>query len=128
MADVNINGVTLQLDLLDADVVEKFEGLMDKYRADINSPDEGLSNADQMRRQIRLTDQLFDDVFGEGSAARIFEGVKPGNLMARLNAVADLSTIHASSEKEIRKIQERVQNGQYSQRLNRQQRRHRNKH
>lgn len=128
MADVNINGVTLQLDLLDADVVEKFEGLMDKYRADINSPDEDLSNADQMRRQIRLTDQLFDDVFGEGSAARIFEGVKPGNLMARLNAVADLSTIHASSEKEIRKIQERVQNGQYSQRLNRQQRRHRNKH
>ena len=128
MADVNINGVTLQLDLLDADVVEKFEGLMDKYRADINSPDEGLSNADQMRRQIRLTDQLFDDVFGDGSAARIFEGVKPGNLMARLNAVADLSTIHASSEKEIRKIQERVQNGQYSQRLNRQQRRHRNKH
>ena len=128
MADVNINGVTLQLDLLDADVVEKFEGLMDKYRADINSPDEGLSNADQMRRQIRLTDQLFDDVFGDGSAAKIFEGVKPGNLMARLNAVADLSTIHASSEKEIRKIQERVQNGQYSQRLNRQQRRHRNKH
>ena len=128
MADVNINGVTLQLDLLDADVVEKFEGLMDKYRKDINSPDEGLSNADQMRRQIRLTDQLFDDVFGEGTAARIFEGVKPGNLMARLNAVADLSTIHASSEKEIRKIQERVQNGQYSQRLNRQQRRHRNKH
>lgn len=127
MVDIKVRDVTLQLDLLDADVVERFESLLEKYRSDINRPEEGASNADEMRRQIRLTDQLLDDIFGEGSAAKVFEGVKPGNLMARLEAVADLSNASDSSEKQIQLVVDNV-NNKYAQRAQNRQKRRRNKH
>ena len=127
MVDIKVRDVTLQLDLLDADIVERFDGLLEKFRSDINRPEEGASNADEMRRQIRLTDQLIDDIFGEGSAAKVFEGVNPGNLLARLEAVADLSNASDSSEKQLQLVVDKV-NNKYAQRAQNRQERRRKKH
>ena len=51
MSKVTINGVDLELDLMDADVVEKFEDLNKWIVKKIQDPNayEGLSTADGMR-------------------------------------------------------------------------------
>lgn len=86
MSKVTINGVELELDLMDADVVEKFDNLNAEIAVEINNPEhyEGLSNADCMRVQCRMVDSYFDRLFGEGTADRIFP--KRNNLGDRMEA------------------------------------------
>lgn len=86
MSKVTINGVELELDLMDADVVEKFDNLNAEIAAEIKNPEhyEGLSNADCMRVQCRMVDSYFDRLFGEGTAGRIFP--KRNNLGDRMEA------------------------------------------
>lgn len=86
MSKVTINGVELELDLMDADVVEKFDNLNAEIAVEIKNPEhyEGLSNADCMRVQCRMVDSYFDRLFGEGTADRIFP--KRNNLGDRMEA------------------------------------------
>ena len=108
MADIKIRGVELTLDLLDADVVELYDSKMGTYLKDINDVPEGNSNAEEMRRQIRLTDTLLDDLFGAGTAGRIFADTKPSNLGARLGAMAELTDVVRETRKEIASYMARV--------------------
>lgn len=108
MADIKIRGVELTLDLLDADVVELYDSKMGTYFKDINDVPEGNSNADEMRRQIRLTDTLLDDLFGAGTAGRIFANTKPSNLGARLGAMAELTDVVRETRKELASYLARV--------------------
>lgn len=86
MSKVTINGVELELDLMDADVAEKFDNLNAEIAVEIKNPEhyEGLSNADCMRVQCRMVDSYFDRLFGEGTADRIFP--KRNNLGDRMEA------------------------------------------
>lgn len=86
MSKVTINGVEFELDLMDADVVEKFDNLNAEIAVEIKNPEhyEGLSNADCMRVQCRMVDSYFDRLFGEGTADRIFP--KRNNLGDRMEA------------------------------------------
>ena len=109
MADIKIRGVELTLDLLDADVVELYDSKMGTYLKDINDVPEGNSNADEMRRQIQLTDTLLDDLFGAGTAGKIFVGSGASNLGARLGAMADLTSVVRETRKEIASYLARVE-------------------
>ena len=62
MSKVTINGVELELDLMDADVVEEFDNLNAEIAAEIKNPEhyEGLSNADCMRVQCRMIESYFE--------------------------------------------------------------------
>lgn len=70
-----INGVELELDLLDADVAKKWETecqrvkdrVADKARSE-------KSNADMMLYQCEVIDDFFDCVFGDGTSQKLFEG------------------------------------------------------
>lgn len=86
MSKVIINGVELELDLMDADVVERFDNLNAEIAVEIKNPEhyEGLSNADCMRVQCRMVDSYFDRLFGEGTADKIFP--KRNNLGDRMEA------------------------------------------
>lgn len=96
MSKVTINGVELELDLMDADVVEEFDNLNAEIAAEIKNPEhyEGLSNADCMRVQCRMIESYFDRLFGEGTADRIFP--KHNNLGDRLEAFGQ--TVSMSKE------------------------------
>lgn len=74
MSKLNINGVDLELDLLDADVVEKFEKLNSQIVEDIKNPNNyaDKSTADSMRFQCRLIDNYFDELFGAGTSEKVF--------------------------------------------------------
>lgn len=92
MSIININGTDLELDLLDADVMERYERLNRDIVVKIQEPTqyEGLSAADGMRLQCRYVDGFFDDLFGPGTAEKVFGG--GSNLGVRLDAFAQVAS------------------------------------
>lgn len=71
-----INGVELELDILDADVAEKFETECQRVKARVADKRayEGKSNPDAIRYQCEVVNDFFDSVFGYGTSEKVFEG------------------------------------------------------
>lgn len=86
MADLKINGVVLEMDLLDADVMERYEELNNKLVEKIQDKTiyEGKSTSEGMKYQCRCIDKFFDKMFGEGTAEELFGG--DNNLGRRIDA------------------------------------------
>lgn len=95
MAEININGVVLEMDVLDADVVEKYENLNQSLLDKINdkSAYEGKSTSEGMKYQCRAVDRFFDKMFGEGTADALFGG--DNNIGKRMDAFGQVvSTVN----------------------------------
>lgn len=88
MSIIKINDVELELDLLDADVMERFVQLNESTINEIQEPTQydNLSAADGMRRQCRIIEKFFDKLFGAGTADKLFGG--NNNLGKHLDAFA----------------------------------------
>ncbi len=71
-----INGVELELDLLDADMAEKFETECQRVKDRVADKKayEGKSNPDAIRYQCEVVNDFFDSVFGYGTSEKVFEG------------------------------------------------------
>lgn len=71
-----INGVELELDLLDADVAEKFETECQRVKDRVADKKayEGKSNPDAIRYQCEVVNDFFDSIFGYGTSEKVFEG------------------------------------------------------
>ncbi len=90
MSMLKICGVDLELDLFDADVIEKFEvavkkvldGVHELKAAEENG--DSLSSADDMRKACGYVKNFFDEMFGQGTAKRMF-GEK-NNLLVCMDA------------------------------------------
>lgn len=91
MSIITINGTDLELDLLDADIMEKYQNLNDEIVQRIQEPTqyEKISTADGMRKQCRYVDEFFDRLFGAGTAGRLFGG--GNNLGVRMDAFAKVA-------------------------------------
>ena len=73
---MDIFGVELNYDFLDADQLEVYERENQKVKDDIKDPAqyEGKSTADSIRIQCRIIDNFFDAVFGTGTSQKLFKG------------------------------------------------------
>ncbi len=90
--DIFINGVTLQGDFMDADFVGPYEAATRKLQAAaIASRDRKYASAAEgYLEQCRTVDEYFDDIFGAGTAAKVFQG-REHNIMTHLEAVEQLT-------------------------------------
>lgn len=90
--NIEINGVTLQADFMDADFMEVFEPAIFTMREGINASKtmQGMVAA-KYKAMNQTIETFFNTAFGEGTADSIFQGSK--NVMVHLEAVA-LSLIH----------------------------------
>lgn len=69
-----INGISLPLDLEDADVMERYENAFDAMAAEEKQiPKDGRRSA-VYRAYCGLYRNLFDRIFGEGTADKVFAG------------------------------------------------------
>lgn len=104
MSSITINGVELELDLMDADVMEKYETLNKEIVEKVKEPTQyqGLSNAEGMRLQCRHVDNFFDKLFGDGTAQKIFGG--GNNLGVRLDAFAQVSQMSGDIDKRVNEL------------------------
>lgn len=69
---LKINDVELELDLMDADMAEKYEKAYRKMQRDVANIPKNLSLADSIRKQCNLVFYFFDEVFGQGTSKKIF--------------------------------------------------------
>lgn len=74
MSKMEFNGVELELDLMDADVMEKYEANLLKITQGVKERTqyEGKSNADCMRIQCGYVKEFFDTMFGAGTSKKLF--------------------------------------------------------
>ena len=69
---LKINDVELELDLMDADMADKYEKAYRKMQRDVANIPKNLSLADSIRKQCQLIFTFFDEVFTEGTSKKIF--------------------------------------------------------
>lgn len=129
MSTINVNGIDLELDLLDADVMEKYSAAVYKSKKEIEKTGETdgdeesvlLSLADNMRKQCRIVEEAFADVFGEETTKKCFP--RKNHHGDHLEAYALFCSMMKDAEQKVRNIDQKYT----GQRLNRQQRRAQNK-
>ena len=104
MSKITINNVELELNLLDADILEKYENQMSEIQETIHDPKnyENVSHAEGMRFQCRCIEGVFDNIFGAGTAAKIFP--QNNDLGARLEAFAMLGGMAVDAKNEMNDI------------------------
>lgn len=70
----NVNGLELHLDIEDADTVEQYEAAMERLETDMPS-DKSAGAAAYIRAYCKAFRTLFDNLFGDGTAAKIFADI-----------------------------------------------------
>lgn len=110
--NIEINGVTLQADFMDADFMEKFEPAVNKMREEINAGKamQGMTAA-KYKAMNQTIETFFDTVFGGGTAGSIFQGSK--NIMVHLEAVARIDEAQRAEKKQFNNF-----SNKYTQRQN----------
>lgn len=74
---MEIRGIELNFSFLDADDLEKFEKAAKKVADESKQAKEKiLSMSDVIREECRIIDEFIDEVFGEGTAYKFFNGKK----------------------------------------------------
>lgn len=104
MSVININGIELEIDMTDADVLDKYEQLSEQVVKDVREPEQykNLSNTDGMRLQCRYIDGFFDNLFGAGTAKKVFKG--SNSLGLHIDAFGRVAQCVGNAENEIRSI------------------------
>ena len=115
MSKIEFNGIELELDLMDADVMEKFEDGLAKTAEDVKEKSQyaGKKNAECMRIQCGHVNRFFDSVFGPGTADKLFE--KKNNLEDHMTAFGKAANMVGQVQERTKEITsqyapERVQN------------------
>lgn len=97
--DLIINGIKLEGDLMDADFMEKFESSMIKMRdsAQAKKRENFPTAAAIYRAQCEVVNTCFDEIFGDGTAQKLFGGKM--NVMEHLKAIEKVSEWAAGERK-----------------------------
>ena len=110
--NIEINGVTLQADFMDADFMEVFEPAIYKVRDRINESKsmQGMVAA-KYKAMNQTIETFFNTAFGEGTADSIFQGGK--NVMVHLEALTRIEEAQRAEKKQFNDL-----SNKYTQRQN----------
>lgn len=110
--NIEINGVTLQADFMDADFMEVFEPAIYTMRESVSaSKTVQDSVAARYKAMNQAVETFFDTAFGEGTADSIFQGSK--NVMVHLEAMAQIERAQRDEKKQFNDL-----SNKYTQRQN----------
>lgn len=118
MSTLKICGQELELDLFDADVMEVYEKSMEKIvkRNEELKVRTDLSNADGMRETCKNVKAFFDELFGEGTAEKLFKGnnnlaicmdafaivvAEAGKMKGQLNAITNKYNLNRAQRRQV---------------------------
>lgn len=76
MEKITCNGIELEFDPMDIDVLEKYEEEIEKTKRKVDEcvEDTELTEVAKLRKQCEAVEDFFDNMFGEGTAAEVFQG------------------------------------------------------
>lgn len=99
---MKINNVELEdIDILDADIAEKYEGALGEVEG-ISEKVEGMKSSQSIRFQCAAIFGVFNTLFGAGTDKKVF-GDKV-NLLICLKAFEELITVVNSKKEEVQKL------------------------
>ena len=101
---MKINGITLNLNMADADEAKRFEQAISDVVEKMNSISNELSHAEMLREQCHVLFDCFNELFGEGTDKKLF-GDKT-DLLVCMKVYREL-ILKANLEKE--KVQQEIQ-------------------
>ena len=100
---MNIKGIEIDFNFLDADNVEKFEEeakkVMEKTK---DKTIEELSYAEALRKECEIVEDFIDNVFGKGISKQIFKG--KSNLAEHIEAFQIIVDEKNSKQKELENL------------------------
>lgn len=70
-----INGLSLEFDLEDADCAERYENAFEKMSEEEKQVPKDGRLSTRIRAYCRLFRGFYDDLFGEGTSGKIFKGI-----------------------------------------------------
>lgn len=70
--EYTIKGVKLNIDMEDMDFMQKYEDAHEKAEKDIESLKNAKTGAEVIKAKCMFTRNLFDRIFGEGTAEKMF--------------------------------------------------------
>lgn len=101
---------TVEADLFDPDVMAAFEDTIQETVRKVQETIKDERPSEGIRRQCQAVIDCIDTIFGEGAAAKVFDGKT--NLLKCLDAFEDVCFIHEQMSKKIQQkaaaIQKRV--------------------
>jgi len=102
--DINVLGIELEYDFFDADLLDKYEDANQKVKDRISEPTqyEGLKTGEALRVQCCIVNDFFDEVFGEGTADKIFHG--KSNIKDHMEAFGQVANAAMSCKGELDQI------------------------
>lgn len=108
---MDILGMEMEYDFLDADQVEAYERASRKVVEDIKEPSqyEGKSTSDALRIQCRIVDDFFDSLFGAGTAQKLFKG--KANIRDHMEAFGTVAQNAMGAKDELEAIQDKYAPG-----------------
>ena len=104
MSTMNICGIDLEFEFLDADELQRYLDANEAALKRINdkSEYEGKSTPDQMRTQCAIINEFFDSVFGDGTSEKLFHG--KNNLGDHMEAFGIMSEAAQKSDSRLTEI------------------------
>ena len=119
MSMLKICGQELELDLFDADTMEVYEKSMDEVvkRAEESKKHTELSNADGIREMCGIVKNFFDEVFGDGTAEKLFKGKNnlaicmDGKMKGQVNAITNKYNMNRAQRRQEGKKNKHGKNG-----------------
>ncbi|MGL5382479.1 MAG: DUF6673 family protein [Culicoidibacterales bacterium] len=118
---LTINGVELEFDIFDLDAAEAFESGLEAIKKSAETKNQNKTLSDVIRTQCALVFDVFDDIFGEGTAFDVF-GEKT-NLKVCLKAFEQLVSEVDEQRKAMEEETKKYMDQQKPHPVNRQQRR-----
>lgn len=93
----------IDFDLLDADQMEKFEEEASKVLEKSKTTKiEKMTFSQALKEECEIIEIFFDNVFGEGTSARIFKGKK--NLEEHIRAFGDIVDEKVKKQKDLENV------------------------
>lgn len=114
---MKIRDVEVDFDFLDADDVERFEKEAKRVKEECNLKEkQNMRYSEVIREECNIIDRFFDNVFGEGTAEKLFNGKK--NLNEHIKAFEDIVNEKIKQQNGLQNTLERYQPNREQRRYN----------
>lgn len=93
----------------DADCLERLENATKKVKEKANQEEkEELSLSEAIRKECKILDDFFDEIFGEGTAKKIFKGKK--DLQEHMKLFTDIMNAKIETTKSAQNLYDTLEN------------------
>lgn len=107
---MKLKDVEIEFSFTDADNLEKFENAMKKVKDEAqNSKKEKMSLAEAIKRECKIIEMFFDEVFGAGISERIFKGKK--DLKEHIELFQDIANEKVKQTQGFQNLYNSIENG-----------------